>query len=1444
MQKISRIYVGGYGVDMAWYDGVTFDLTDPDTGEPTDTILNLENGGGKTTLLSFVFSCFDTPVERFLKHIQNKNHRFSEYFARDGQPGIILIEWVMPPRTAGGQPYRLVLGQAVAVRTSAERDEVERIFFSFEANSNLTFESVPAPKLNWAPLSSMPELSRWIHEAHKVSSDFFHTKVQHDWQKHLRDERLIDVNMLKLQVNFSAQEGGIDTGFLTFNSEPEFIRKFFSLTLDEGLAASVRQSVVDVCDKLRRKPHLQKCLTELTRLRTSLLTFNEAAAAYTVSRGAQDTVLRRGAGLVRGLEAMAIELRTAERDAVAAQEAQAVLAKEKERKLTEHAGEVTTLRLLQLTRAVETATAHRESAQRVVGAAQLTQHWVKAAKARTEIAASELRLAELEASAAAERQALEPWRDRAETQGALLRHVLHKAEQALRDQASAAGNEEALAGRRLSTLAQELRELDAAVRKLDAEEARLNEAENAYAIALAQLVNQGVLEEGELTSVALSRYAELAEGKRSEEQQLRTRAETLREQARDARRHAKQAEVDAAKSEGNIVQCEKFLAEGEGEREQLSQLPILRLVAEADTADPESPALLPALEQLMLAEERAVANQAVQLLTLEASRSAILATGVAGGSRDVDEVVMRLRERGVKSAKPFNTYLAQALPDAKVARNLVMSNPARFLGVSVASGELTRARELVGQALPIDTPVMVSVSALEPEVASEDRFVLPAADDAAFNQEAAQVLLQQLDAKLVIAERQRDAHAARHKEAVTAKEQLLAYAKRFGGGALARARMELERLRAESAAALARAQMFAAQGDECDQRAEAESQSAADCARAADAADSHRRAVRRFGEMHDAARPGRLARLQTLSTERAEQEAQRGQIENEQAAAASAKERAFQSKVESAAKAGDLYKEQLAVTYCRDGFPAEEWLQAQPQTLEGLRALYSDAERVYATEANARLGVLQYQEELARKELSAREQAFAAEFAEVPPSDYEPYLAVQDFPAQLQQCAETLAQAQSALKVAEQEETAAVTKRAVFQEGNRQVETATADMVALDDAALEETLARTLVAQQEASDAAKAARSESERHRDVAREAGARAASAEQASGGLKAALGLQDLYDAEAETPDSAFVEQANALIADFNQKRNESERARKVANKAFERLKSEAATPAMQEVEPDIAGQMLRNEFEAACADSARLLEGLDDRIGTTQSSLDGMREDFEACLGELLNLTSSAVTLLTSACNNKRVPVGAPYVGGKSILKMRARFQELGNDVRRQQLGNYLDELIDSTFVPTKGAELVANALLRVHGKPLGLQMLKMVPDEALQYVAVDKIQNSGGEGVVMAMFLYMLINQLRAETQAKLKKAGGGPLILDNPFAKATTPTLWQAQRLLAQAMDVQLIFATALPDYNTVGEFGRFVRLRKAGKNSKTGRWHLEAVDFKLNEQRSAVEAMA
>jgi hypothetical protein len=246
-------------------------------------------------------------------------------------------------------------------------------------------------------------------------------------------------------------------------------------------------------------------------------------------------------------------------------------------------------------------------------------------------------------------------------------------------------------------------------------------------------------------------------------------------------------------------------------------------------------------------------------------------------------------------------------------------------------------------------------------------------------------------------------------------------------------------------------------------------------------------------------------------------------------------------------------------------------------------------------------------------------------------------------------------------------------------------------------------------------------------------------------------------------------------------------------------------------------------------------RANEQLGDRIQTTQDSLDKMQVDFDQCVEEMLALVRVAINLLNSAVE-KRVPLTAPYVGGKAVIKIRTSFSSINVDSRREVLRHYLDSLIQNNVVPAKGSDLVAESILRMSGgRPLGLNVLRMVIDESQQYVPVDKISNSGGEGVVMALFLYVVIAQLRAETQAKLHKLAGGPLILDNPFAKATSPTMWKAQRMLAQSMGVQLIFATAIQDYNALAEFSTFVRLRRAGQNSRTNRYHIERVQFRLNE---------
>ncbi len=132
MQRISRLYVSHFGSPTAWYDHLLFDLSDPETGQPTDVIFNLENAGGKTSLLSYVFSCFDPKQDRWLQHLQKKNHGFSEYFSRDGALSLIVMEWLMPARSSASKDYKIIVGQAVALKESNERGGgVERYFFYF-----------------------------------------------------------------------------------------------------------------------------------------------------------------------------------------------------------------------------------------------------------------------------------------------------------------------------------------------------------------------------------------------------------------------------------------------------------------------------------------------------------------------------------------------------------------------------------------------------------------------------------------------------------------------------------------------------------------------------------------------------------------------------------------------------------------------------------------------------------------------------------------------------------------------------------------------------------------------------------------------------------------------------------------------------------------------------------------------------------------------------------------------------------------------------------------------------------------------------------------------------------------------------------------------------------------------------------------------------------------
>lgn len=341
--------------------------------------------------------------------------------------------------------------------------------------------------------------------------------------------------------------------------------------------------------------------------------------------------------------------------------------------------------------------------------------------------------------------------------------------------------------------------------------------------------------------------------------------------------------------------------------------------------------------------------------------------------------------------------------------------------------------------------------------------------------------------------------------------------------------------------------------------------------------------------------------------------------------------------------------------------------------------------------------------------------------------------------------------------------------------------------------------------------------------------------------GTLKAAVPCDPLELEPIVFPDDVATF-ANGLISKFREQNSQFDALRGKAREAFRVLTKAATSKELGEVEPELARDVADSEFEPACSDRIRIAALIEDRISATQDTLDGMRPDFENCVGELYNLTYEGIGLLNHACA-KTMPVSTPYVGGKHILKMKASFSGISVDARKEAIRQYLNALIDSNAIPAKGADLVAQCLVAISGRnELGLQVLKMEQNEAYQYQLAGELKGSKGQGTVIAMFLYLLISQLRADTQARAKRGGGGPLILDNPFAKVQTRALIDAQRLLAKEIGVQLVFFTANADYNILSGFRRVIRLRKAGANSKTNRSHIEMVSAVFEDISESVVA--
>lgn len=1335
MQRISRLYVSHFGSPTAWYEHLLFDLTDPDTQQPTDVIFNLENAGGKTSLLSYVFSCFEPKQERWLQHLQKKSHRFAEYFARDGRPSFIVMEWDMPARAATMSDYKLIIGQAVALKESAERGaEVERWFFAFEAIEGMGLGAIPAPGLSMAPIRTMQEFVQWMHQAGKRAGDFFHTKTQDDWIKHLGNTRLLDIELLRMQVDFNSNEGGMAEGFLTSNTESDLLRRFLLLTLDPEKSATVRDAVAQTADKLKSKPRYERRLEQLTRLQSVMVPFSEAATLYEATDVAQKDIQKQAAGLAAVLLLRHDQRRRSVQEKMAYAQAQDDIAKSSTDKATLLHADVSAMEGLQHDRKVISAKDRRDKAKDALDQGKHCLRCIEGAKALVHVEATKARVNELDALLESEREGLKPARQQAEIQGVLLSSSLHSAEKIALERKRQAETAETKAKSLIAAIDGQKTAAEKEIRDLSTEKGQLDQFEATYQRQRERLVQEHLLKPDDTDSrVTIERLEQQVEEQEARLQSLNEERLTQEEFERSLRKQAGDAAIEASKAKAAQEPYRKFLADGEALRDELRQLAVLRTAADAEESDPDSPMLLEALDRLLADAHREIADRNVRLAQLKADRGSIVETGLAGRNADVDAVVRQLQGSGIRSARAANAYVAELRPEVEDARALVLSDPARFLGVNVAQGEWGKAQQLIPTLkFKLSAPVTVAVASVDGAADCGDRLVLAPHDDSAYNKESAQHALTVLDARIADVEEQRTAYEERRDLASATREKLVRYQSEYGAARLRQAEAEIERHEIEEQAALNRQQEFTSQADQAQNLGK---ELAAQAASMPAKIEKLKNAIRRIEDFQrDWETPlvAKLARLAEVQGSLEAKQSQLDELERQRGEAEEQRGLALKDHLRHGSEARNLAIERAQIAYRDTAYPADEQLKTNPRGIETLRETYADAVSILQTQERDRLGVLAERLENTRLEHKKATTTYDTGFSDLDMAELEPLRAL-DFEGALRDQRIAVERLDGASQEAGQALAAAEAERTAFWKGQEQKPLPTLEMQAKSDdelvsaigAAQSERIRLDAMGTQAIQEAAKA--------RNKATQAETEAKQLEILHGTLRAAVPCDTIETEPIVIPEevAAF---ANGLISKFREQNNQLDTLRGKAREAFRVLTKAATSKDLSDVEPELARDVADSEFEPACSDRARIAMLIEDRISATRDTLDGMKPDFENCVGELYNLTYEGIGLLNHACA-KTMPITTPYIGGKHILKMRASFAGISVDTRKEAIRQYLNALIDSNVIPAKGADLVAQCLVAIIGRHgLGLQVLKMEQNEAYQYQLAGELKGSKGQGTV--------------------------------------------------------------------------------------------------------------
>lgn len=1435
MLKIRRCHLSAVGNPSARFSPVSLDFTVEEAAG--NSVVFLENGGGKTTLAAFLYLTLLPEQAHFLlKKAKDSQTRVADYLI-PGQTAFCALE--CETRIAGlqDQPIVRVIGQVLHRKDASERSPILRHFFTFLPRPGLSFDDLPIHGIgNHKGSLSLEEFRSWLKEqrAKVPGAELWESSSVEEYLEKLRDIHA-EPELVRVQVDLNKREGGIDDHFKEHCADSrKFVHTFLDLALQSAKSEETARVLGTFVAEWLNIGHLEDETTFCEEFASALANLSHAQSKWKKSEQLLQSCRGRAAGFWVALQQRIEDVTQQQNEIERLQATTKQQASEAKREVDNAYHHVISYELESLELAAAEANQALESAERTWQEARRSDHLARLAVVLGDL---ERHKRDLEAKRKVfqeKQNALEPQLRSLQRLGAALAHGLEGSITKL-----AGDIEILLTNQRIRQEERgglEQRQRDLAVDERDCqrtvEEVRTFLERRRY--RRDQFAQDGTLEPNERAEDGHIRWSLEREKEDANVVKQRAQVQHLEAQLAGLSASRTRVERESATIENEIKGIGSRLESAARDKAQITQNDLV-LSHFGDAFDPLRHGATEDLTKKQSDVFRVLLDLQLDLALLERGRQGIERHKVLPPVRDVELVLQRLQEAGIE-AVPALKYLAETC-NCEEAETLIRNDPGKYAGILVHAKNWDRVSMLAWP--EITQPV--EVSAFPESMAGHNGFNAHVAVPArpAFDKGEASRRGLRLEDEVASTTRQRDSKRTEYDGLSRVLTQLTTFLEYYGDGKLGALERELSEKRRHAEALGGRSGEI--------QNEIQEVEKARSAARDSEIASLESAKIRiepalgrisaflsefedkvdELKERDEKAR-NRLIEIETES----------GKVQQLRRTCEVALDAIRSDVFQSRASLDRLRAELGAVHYHEAPIDAE--LVSQP--LESLRAAYAQQRLFYEGQQDSET---QIQLAAAQTVLQSKQVEFSRQLGNTNEADVriraesagyienklreEADMAARNLEEAVHGRADANAERDRTRKqYQEKKQAAPESGKRRFPEGEERPRTSAEarDLLRRGQAIHEQRLARKQALDEEV-------RSLNDRLNDLEKKV------LEYTS---QRNL-LEDFQDNEAVVIDlPADLAEIKAAITTLKSQEkvaaDDEGRERRDRNERLRAAKAVTIDQRFTEKKLSLAKKFELYPDENLIADADQLRSDLEERSAAHRDRLAGLKETREQLVHMMDGLADEILVLLRNIEKVSRLPEeGMGAWSGKPFI--RVTFHHPDAAERQVALRQLLEELIESRRTrPEQAPDTDASGLLRVIAdraicdKRIRVQILKPTPTRTDTYEDVELLRHySGGEGVTVAILIYLTIVQLRAQNLQNSKRLqDAGFLLLDNPFGKCNRPDLVQMQVQLAEQLRVQLIVLTGLREPVIMMSYPRRVRLVNDRLNPVTGAKHVRVAD--------------